>query len=286
MQTPLRWFVSTLFACLAATAAIAQTAEQRAQCEREFKPQSGQAGKDVVWVPTPDSMVAEMLSAANTTSNDIVYDLGAGDGKIAIAAARDFGARAVGVEYDAKMATLAKCLVQAVGLADKVRIVQGDIFKTDFSEATVVTLYLLPSLNAQLIPTLLKMNPGTRVVSHSFLMGDWRPDRHIFGEGANRAYLWIVPAAAAGTWRLQAPDRAPLTLELTQRFQILSGVVVQSQNEMSIYDAALRGAEIAFTYAGLHGVVTFTGMVSGHRMEATVTDGQQTVRYAGHRDPR
>jgi hypothetical protein len=224
-----------------------------------------------------------MLRSANTTSSDVVYDLGAGDGKIAIAAATEFGARAVGIEYDAKMATFAQCLVQEAGLTDKVRIVQGDIFRTDFSEATVVTLYLLPSLNVQLIPTLMKMKPGTRVVSHSFLMGDWRPDLHILAEDEDRAYLWIVPASVAGTWRLQSEGRAPLTIELTQKFQALSGVVMQGQAEMSIFDASMRGAEISFGYAGSNGSIVFEGAVDGDEIQATVSDGKQTARYEGTR---
>src|SRR5262245_11307592 len=128
-----------LLCTLTATAVGAQTAEQRAQCERDFTPKRGQAGKDVIWVATPDRLVTAMLRAAKTTKDDVVYDLGAGDGKIAIAAAKDYGARAVGIEYDGKMARLAGCLVATAGLADKVRIIQGDIFRTDFSEATVVT---------------------------------------------------------------------------------------------------------------------------------------------------
>ena len=137
---------------------------------------------------------------AQVTKADLVYDLGAGDGKIAIAAAKEFGATAVGVEYDPDMAKLAQCFVQAEGLGEKrASIVQGDIFETDFSSATVVTLYLLPELNLRLRPTILKMKPGTRVVSHSFLMDDWEPDeRSVTEDGA--AYLWIVPAKVAGTW--------------------------------------------------------------------------------------
>ena len=132
-------------------------------------------------------------------SNDLVYDLGAGDGKIAIAAAKQFGAKAVGVEYNPDMAKLAQCFAEAEGVADKVRIVQGDIFETDFSSATVVTLYLLPELNLRLRPTILKMKPGTRVVSHSFLMDDWRPDESSMTEDG-AAYLWIVPGGGRGQW--------------------------------------------------------------------------------------
>ncbi len=176
---------------------IPASGASREECERQFKPESGQPGKDVIWVPTNDYLVARMLKMAQVTKADRVYDLGAGDGKIAIAAARDFGATAVGVEYDPKLAKLGQCYVQAEKLGERVRIIQGDIFETDFTSATVVTLYLLPELNLRLRPTLLNMKPGTRVVSHSFLMDDWEPDERSMTEDGS-AYLWIVPGEGRG----------------------------------------------------------------------------------------
>src|ERR1700754_2363278 len=195
MSQPASWCVLALLLACALPAAGAS----REDCERLYKPQTGQPGKDVIWVPTNDGLVARMLKMAEVTAADRVYDLGAGDGKIAIAAARDFGARAVGVEYDPQLARLAQCYVQADGLGEKVQIVHGDIFETDFSSATVVTLYLLPDLNLRLRPTILRMKPGTRVVSHSFLMDDWEPDERSMTEDGY-AYLWIVPAQVDGTW--------------------------------------------------------------------------------------
>ena len=138
-----------------------------------YEPRLRQPGKDVMWLPTPDAMITRMLQAARTTSADIVYDLGAGDGKIAIAAAKQFGARAVGIEFDSNLAALAKRNVERAGVADRVTIVEGDIFKEDFSRASVLTLYLLPDLNQQLRPRLLAMKPGTRIVSHLWDMGEW-----------------------------------------------------------------------------------------------------------------
>jgi hypothetical protein len=279
----LRVLANSILICILATAANAQTAEQRKICERDFSPSSGQAGKDVIWVPTPDVLVTAMLKAAKTTANDIVYDLGAGDGKIAMAAAKEFGARAVGVEYEAKMARFATCLVSAAGLKDKVKIVQGDIFETDFSEATVVTLYLLPSLNEKLSPTLLKMKPGTRVVSHSFLMGDWLPDQHIVEDGYDRAYLWIVPAQVAGTWSFQSSGRSPLTVKLNQKFQALEGVVIEDGREMPIQGASVRGYDMEFTFVGPKGARTLRAPVVLSKTVATVIDGQQKTEYAGTR---
>ena len=179
---------------LSAGGAFAQAvAADRAACEVSYKPRSGQEGKDVVWVPTPDEVVQRMLQIGDVTPSDIVYDLGAGDGKIAIAAAR-LGARAVGIEFNPDMARLAQCYVGAEGLDGKVRIVRGDVFESDFREATVVTLYLLPEVNLMLLPKLLKdLKPGTRIVSHAFDMGGWKPEQKATVAGKN-VYRWTVPA--------------------------------------------------------------------------------------------
>src|ERR1700754_821261 len=185
--------------------ALPASGASREDCAREFTPENFRPGKDVVWVPTNDALVTRMLKMAQVTDTDRVYDLGAGDGKIAIAAARDFGAQAVGVEYDPQLAQLAQCYVQADKLGGRVRIVQGDIFETDFSSATVVTLYLLPELNLRLRPTILSMRAGTRVVSPSFRMDDWEPDDRSMTEDGS-AFLWIVPAKVAGTWDFREAD--------------------------------------------------------------------------------
>ena len=168
-------------------------AEERATCERAYKPQPGQHGKDVMWLPTPDEVVQRMLQVAKVTPNDIVYDLGAGDGKIAIAAGK-LGAKSVGIEYNPDMAKLAQCYVQAEKLTDKTRIVQGDVFESDFRDATVVTMYLLPELNVRLLPKLLKdLKPGTRIVSHAFLMGTWQPEQTL-DVGGRAVYFWTIPS--------------------------------------------------------------------------------------------
>jgi tRNA G37 N-methylase Trm5 len=144
-----------------------------------YQPSPGQAGKDVVWIPTPDALVTKMLEAVKTTRDDVVYDLGSGDGKIPIAAAKQYGAKAVGIEYNPEMAELARRNVKREGVDNLVSIVTGDIFVEDFSQATVVTMYLLPQLNIKLRPTILKMKPGTRVTSHQFGMGEWEPDQQL-----------------------------------------------------------------------------------------------------------
>lgn len=253
----------------------------RAACEKTFKPSTGQPGKDVVWVPTNDALVTRMLDMAKVTKNDLVYDLGAGDGKIAIAAAKQFGARAVGVEYNPDMARLAQCLVRAEGVADKVRVIQGDIFETDFSDASVLTLYLLPELNLRLRPTILKMKPGTRVVSHSFLMDDWQPDEStVSGDGS--AYLWIVPADAKGKWTFkQQRGKDRFDVELVQTFQKLNGTAGPGKKPLT--EGELRGTQIAMTFSEGDVHTRLKGELKGNRIEAEVTRNDQTSTYIGTR---
>ncbi len=187
--------------------------------DEEFRPEIGMPGKDVIWVPTPDTLVTAMLTVAGVTERDYVVDLGSGDGRIAIAAARDFGARAHGIEYNPDMVALARRNAERAGVAKRVTFRQADIFQSDFSDATVVTLYLLPSLNLKLKDTLLAMRPGTRVVSHAFSMGDWEPDQTITTDDAT-GYYWIVPANLAGRWAFEVgSDR--FAAELRQSYQKL-----------------------------------------------------------------
>src|SRR5512132_4201090 len=194
-----------------------------AAAQKPYEPQVGQAGKDVIWVPTPDEVVDRMLRMAQVTANDLVYDLGAGDGKIAIAAAKKFGARSVGIEYNPDMARHAQGNAEKAGVAGRARIIQGDIFATDFSQATVITMYLLPNLNMKLRPTILSMRPGTRVSSHSFTMEDWEPDEVSSLDG-RRAYFWVVPANVSGGWALETgAEKNEISFE--QRFQKIEGTV-------------------------------------------------------------
>ncbi len=206
-----------------------------------WQPRPGQPGKDVMWLPTRDALLQRMLQAAQVGPQDIVYDLGAGDGKIVLAAAGDFGARAVGIEYDGRLAALAQARVGQAGLAARARIVQGDIFETDFSEATVLTLYLLEELNARLRPTILAMRPGTRVVSNSFSMGDWEPDEVISVQGQT-AYRWVVPARVQGRWQLQGwPGEGPAVLELVQHHQRLAGQFSHQGRTQPVLGARIDG---------------------------------------------
>lgn len=218
-----------------------------------YTPKLGQMGKDVMWLPTRDELVTQLLTAARVGPEDEVVDLGAGDGKIPIAAARQFGARAWGIEYNKDLAALAQRNAQRAGVADRVRIVHGDIFKEDFSKATVVTLYLLEELNAQLRPTILAMRPGTRVVSNTFSMGDWEPDQ-VIRVGTNTGYFWTVPAVVAGQWTLQGLDRrGPARLQLTQRHQRLGGTLAWGAQVQPVLGARIDGADLHFSFVNAEG---------------------------------
>jgi hypothetical protein len=260
-------------------------ARTRAECERDYKPQVGQAGKDVVWVPTPDDLVNRMLTMAKVTPKDYVVDLGAGDGKIAIAAGKNFGATALGIEYNPDMARLAQCYVQAEGVGNKVRIIQGDIFKEDFSKATVVTMYLLPDLNIRLRPTILAMKPGTRVTSHQFTMGDWEADETAEIEYRN-AYLWIVPAKVEGNWTFSGDGgKTSFSVALTQQFQRIKGEASYAYNKSPIVGATLRGEEIKFAFNDdKEQTRTLTGTVRGNEITATLRGpGSTEVKVSGKR---
>lgn len=253
---------------LALAAALAVVASAPAQ-QKGYEPQVGQPGKDVIWVPTPDDVVDRMLHMAQVSANDLVYDLGAGDGKIVIAAAKKFGARAVGIEYNPDMAKYAQAQVEKAGVAGRAKIVQGDIFATDFSQATVVTMYLLPALNLKLRPQILAMRPGTRVVSHSFTMDDWEPDEASSMDG-RRAYFWVVPANVQGRWALEAGSER-LDVAFEQKFQKIEGTVALGPKlEAGLREPRLRGFHISFALVDANGVRRdYTGRVTGNRMEGS-----------------
>ena len=251
--------------------------------DEQFRLEHGHEGKDVFWAPTPDAMVTLMLQTAKVTPTDTVYDLGAGEGRIPIAAAREFGARAVGIEYEPDVAELARRNVKRAGLDGRVKIVTGDIFVEDFSEATVVTMFLTPILNRKLRPLLLKMKPGTRVVSHSFQMGDWKPDATIATENAE-GFFWIVPAQVAGEWSLQLPgEAAPARLQLKQAYQQVSGTLSLGERTTAI-TGRLEGTTLHFDYTRTDGtVVTVTATIDGRRLAGRQRHPQADGRINGER---
>lgn len=257
----------------------------REQCERQYAPQIGERGKDVIWVPTRDTLTLAMLKAAGTTAADYVIDLGSGDGKIPIAAAKHFGARALGIEYNPQLVKLAQCNVRAEGLENKVEIRHGDIFETDFSQATVLTLYLLSDLNMRLRPTILQMRPGTRVVSNTFRMGDWSPDQFVDDDsGTTRGYLWIVPARVAGVWRFKQVDGPDaFRVSFTQHHQEVQGVVLGSAREDSLRNVRLQGARIEFAVSR-NTQLRFEGRVEGERIEASAEGSGEPRKYIAQRE--
>ena len=220
-----------------------------------YRPRLRQPGKDVMWLPTPDPMVTRMLESARTRSDDVVYDLGAGDGRIPIAAAKEFGATAVGIEYDRELAALARRNAERAGVPGKVTIVEGDVFNEDFSRATVITLYLLPDLNQQLRPRILAMKPGTRVVSHLWDMGEWEPDE-TFRVAESEAFLWIVPARVEGRWMLR--DERGLweaELDLAQQFQRIGGTLTIRGRTQPLLGAYVEGKHLGLTFVDKDGGV-------------------------------
>ena len=238
----------------------------------DYQPQRGQSGKDVIWIPTSPELVTRMLNMAKVSSQDIVYDLGAGDGIIAITAAKQFGARAYGIEYNPQMALHAQNNARAAGVADKVSIRQGDIFEEKFDEATVVTMYLLPHLNLKLRPTLLKMKPGTRIVSHAFDMNEWEADEKVSNEYAH-AFMWVVPSPVEGAWTLQEVDsKAQVQLDIQQSFQRIGGSITERGGKTPLLGAQLRGDKIAFQYMGADQKLrSVTAQVNGNRMNGVTS---------------
>jgi len=266
---------------LAAQFAHAQTASDKGG----YEPQVGQSGKDVIWVPTPLTLIDKMLDMAKVTPNDYVVDLGSGDGRTVIAAARR-GVRALGLEYNPDMVALSEREAKKAGVSDKAAFQRADIFATDFSRATVVTMYLLPSLNLKLRPQLLEMKPGTRLVSHAFTMGEWEPDESAYSED-RRAMLWIVPAKVAGNWRVQidAPGVQPGDVSLKQTFQKIEGTMRIARENHALFDARLRGDEVRFTVLETPKLRRdFVGKVEGERMFGTVrSTGRDEARFTATR---
>ena len=272
------WLVA--LCCSVSFAALAD--KPGAKVDSSYKPSPGQAGKDVIWLPTGTELVSLMLKTANVGPQDLVYDLGAGDGKIAIAAAKEFGAKAVGIEYNKDMAAYAQRNANQSGVGHLVKIINGDIFVEDFSKATVITLYLLPDLNIKLRPTILKMKPGTRVVSHAFTMGDWEADKEI-GTDAN-AYYWVVPANVAGEWSLDGLELKNTTLTLAQRYQRIGGNIKIGDKSQPILNSHLEGKYLRFSYIDLNdNLITVRGEINGSTFKGEDKGGYSQGLVTGKR---
>jgi SAM-dependent methyltransferase len=254
---------SLLAVCLVLVAATAFA--QVPPAKPQFQPQVGQAGKDVVWVPTPQALVDKMLDMAKVTPADFVIDLGSGDGRTVITAAKR-GARALGIEYNPEMVELSKANAVKEGVNGKAEFMKADLFESDFSKATVITMFLLPDINLKLRPKILDLKPGTRIVSNSFTMGEWEADETatVDGECSSwcTALFWIVPAKVAGTW--------------TQQFQMVTGTLTAMGSSMPISDGRLRGDRITFSAGGAQ----YSGQVNGMAIEGTVSVNGQSSPWS------
>jgi hypothetical protein len=232
-----------------------------AQPASEFQPQVGQDGKDVIWVPTPQALVDKMLDMAKVTPKDYVIDLGSGDGRTVITAAKR-GAKALGIEYNPEMVELSKRNAAKEGVSDKASFIKADLFESDFSQAQVITMFLLSSINLKLRPKILDLKPGTRIVSNTFDMADWKPDENATLPGCNSwctAHLWIVPAKVDGTW---TSPQGELTFK--QTFQTVSGTL-KSGNAVTPISGTLNGDQLSFSA----GNVAYSGRVNGSSIEGT-----------------
>jgi precorrin-6B methylase 2 len=268
---------SVLVLCFCMIAAVVLAQGQPGSSE--FTPVEGQQGKDVIWLPTAQALVDKMLDLARVTPQDFVIDLGSGDGRTVITAAKR-GARALGIEYNPEMVELSKRNAAKEGVADKTQFIKADIFESDFSKATVITMFLLTDINLKLRPQILNLKPGTRIVSNTFNMGEWEPDATDSVESGEKCFnyctalFWIVPAKVAGTWKLSQGQ-----LALQQNFQMISGTLTSNGSNAAPANGRLRGDEITFTAGGAQ----YVGRVSGNTMQGTFTSGASTGTWSASR---
>jgi SAM-dependent methyltransferase len=252
------------FTTLLLSSAVLWAAAQSNNQASEFKPQVGQEGKDVIWVPTPDELVNKMLEVAEVTPKDFVIDLGSGDGRTVIAAAK-LGATAIGIEFNPDMVALSRKKAMDAGVKERASFVQTDLFEYDLSKATVITMFLLPDINLRLRPKLLDLKPGTRIVSNTFTMGDWEPDYEVTTSDESTSWytalMWIIPAKIEGTWKMASGE-----LIIRQEFQMFYGDLKNDKKTSSISEGRITGEIINFRVNGDQ----YTGKVTGNKIEGTV----------------
>jgi SAM-dependent methyltransferase len=250
---------------------------RNAREHHHYEAKSGQEGKDVVWVPTSQALVDKMLDMAKVTPEDYVMDLGSGDGRLVISAAKR-GATALGIEYNLDLVALSRKNAADEGVSNRARFVQEDLFEADLSKATVITLFLLSKLNLKLRPQLLDLKPGTRIVSNTFGMDDWEPDETatVYDDCAAycTALLWIVPAKVEGKWKLDQGE-----LSLYQHFQMISGDLTRGNTKTDITEGRMKGNEITFVANG----TTYSGTVSGNRIEGTFIEDGKSKKWSASR---
>ncbi|HEX2976000.1 MAG TPA: class I SAM-dependent methyltransferase [Bacteroidales bacterium] len=264
---PLKLISRSLFTFLLLMVTVNGLTAQQEKKNSEFVPHVGQAGKDVIWVPTPDALVQKMLEIAKVTPQDFVVDLGSGDGRTVIAAAKK-GANAVGIEFNKDMVELSKKRAEEAGVNGKATFLNQDLFDYDLSKATVITMFLLPDINLKLRPKILDLKPGTRVVSNTFTMGEWRPDLEVTideNSSWNTALMWIVPAKVEGKWKLGKSD-----LSINQEFQRFYGTLKEGGKTIPISDGKIDGSNISFKA----GNAAYTGkVINNNSITGTLVNG-------------
>jgi hypothetical protein len=263
-----RTWTLTIAVVLTATIAFAQ--------QKPFEPQVGQAGKDVVWVPSPEETVKKMIEMGEITPQDFVVDLGSGDGRNVIAAAKR-GAQALGVEYNPDMVELSKRLAKEAGVSDKAQFVQGDMFQAEFSKATALVLFLLPSNLLQLRDKFANLRPGTRIVSNTFSIQDWTPEKTETLAGDCTSWctvmLYIVPAKVEGTWKLPQGE-----LALKQTYQTVSGTLTTAGKSVPV-TGKLRGSQISWSANGQE----YSGVVKGNQIDGTTRTDSASTNWTANR---
>lgn len=228
---------------------------------------------DVPYIKTPDTVVRRMLELGQVGPDDYLIDLGSGDGRIPIAAARLHGTRGLGVDLDPNRTAEARQAARDAGVDEKLEFRTENLFDTDLSQATVITMYLFPEINLRLRPHLLKLKPGTRIVSHAFHMDEWTPERHDVVETRD-VFLWTVPAQVEGLWRVSRPGRPDFVLRIWQQFdRAQATAITMDEHSIPVMNVSLEGAEIRYSLNTANGLMTFTGTVSGDRMTGDGSDG-------------
>lgn len=274
MKSPLS--IRQLLSLVLFIALPAFLAGQSNQPDNGFVPEVGQDGKDVIWVPTPQELVDTMLAIAKVTADDFVIDLGSGDGRTVITAAKK-GAKAIGIEYNPEMVSLSKKNAEKEGVSKRTEFIEADLFEYDFSKATVITMFLLPEINLKLRPRLLELKPGTRIVSNTFTMGEWEPDYEVETEDNwnswNTALMWIVPAKVDGSWMMGTDE-----LNIRQVYQILHGNL-KSGGKSLLIDGRMNGNEISFKVND----TLYTGNVEGNKITGTVNSKGRVSSWSASR---
>lgn len=264
----IRHFISSLVAFAVSSAMLTVNAQENSP-GNGYVPEVGQQGKDVVWVPTPQELVNLMLEIGKVTPADYVIDLGSGDGRTVISAAK-IGVKATGIEYNPDMVALSRENAKKEGVGDKTEFLQADLYETDLSKATVITMFLLPEINLKLRPRLLDLKPGTRIISNTFTMGEWEADREVTTEenwnSWNTAYLWIIPAKVSGKWKLGDGE-----LDLVQDFQFVRGTFKAGIKSNTVTDGRLEGNTLTFRIND----DTYTGIVSDSLIKGTASNNAE-----------